>query len=432
MLPFRLASSSRVLPRPRRPRGLGAGLAAVGLILAAPATGGAAGPPRVGDRVVVAADALPAPAPETSVANPPERVARPAAAVPAVPGGFSASLFADGLSHARWLAVAPGGDVFLAEPRAGKVTVLRDGDGDGRAETRGTWVDGLHRPHGLAFGHGGVYVADLDAVWFMPYTPGALTTPEAPRQVTPDGALGDGAGHWTRTIALAADGRTLYVAIGSRGNIAEEDPPRATVRAFDLSEDGRSATNPRTFASGLRNPVGLVLQPGTGVPWTVVNERDGLGDGLVPDFLARLEDGAFYGWPYAYSGGHPQPGFAGDISDKVARSRSPDLLFEAHVAPLGLVFYDGTAFPEAMRGDAFVAFHGSWNAKAPRGYAIVRVPFEDGRPRGGYTYFATGFWSRGDDTATVWGRPAGLAVAADGALLVADDVGQVVWRIAHD
>lgn len=407
---------------------LAGGIAAV-VLLALPAPLGAQ---EVGDTFHLTVEDLPSPGATPAVANPPVRIPRPEGAVPEVPDGFTAGVFAEGLSHARWLAVAPDGAVFLAESKAGRVTVLRDRDGDGRAEARATWVEGLRRPHGLAFGHGGVYIADLDAVWFTPYADGADQAGEAPIQVTPPGALGDGAGHWTRNLALSPDGRTLYVAIGSRGNIAVEDPPRATVQAFDLSEDGRTASNGRTFASGLRNPVGLTIQPETGALWTVVNERDGMGDGLVPDYMARLEEGAFYGWPYAYIGDHPQPRYAERAPEKVAASRRPEVLFQAHTAALGLAFYDGTMFPEALRDDAFVGLHGSWNAADPRGYAVVRVPFEDGRPTGTYTIFASGFWARGAETAEVWGRPVGVAVAADGALLVADDVAQVVWRIANE
>ncbi len=403
-------------------------LVAAPILAAAPAQ---AQEPTVGARFHITPDSLPEPYVTDSVANPSVRVPRPDGAKPGVPDGFEVKLFADGLDHARWLAVAPNGDVFLAQPRAGTVTVLRDGDGDGTAEARGTWVSGLRRPHGLAFGHGGVYIADLDAVWFTPWE-AALRAPAAPERVTPPGALGDGAGHWTRNIALSPDGRTLYAAIGSRGNIAVEDPPRATVTAFDLSEDGRTATNPRTFASGLRNPVGIALRPGSDRPWVVVNERDGLGDDLVPDYLAALSEGDFFGWPFAYIGANPQPDYADLAPEKVAATKVPEVLFQAHAAALGLVFYDGARFPEEMRGDAFVALHGSWNAAEPRGYAVVRVPFRDGAPVGGYEVFAAGFWSRGTRTAEVWGRPVGLAVAADGALLVADDVGQVVWRIANE
>lgn len=385
-----------------------------------------------GTQITISPSDLPAPFATDSVANSAQRIARPSSVVPDVPAGFRASVFADGLTHARWLAVAPNGDVFLAESSAGKVTVLRDADGDGVAEASATWVEGLRYPHGLAFRDGFVYVADTRAVWRYPYAVGQMTASDPAQQVTPSGALGDGSGHATRSILISDDGATLYVAVGSRSNIGVEAAPRATIQAFDLVDGGAKAENGRTFASGLRNPVGLAVEPVTGALWTVVNERDGLGDELVPDYLTAVREGAFYGWPYSYIGSHPQPELAGRAPDLVASAVVPDLLFRTHSAPLGLVFYGGTQFPEAYRGDAFVALHGSWNAMQPRGYAVARVRFKDGRPVGGYELFATGFWAGGAGRARVWGRPVGLAVAADGALLVADDVGQVVWRIVAE
>jgi glucose/arabinose dehydrogenase len=206
--------------------------------------------------------------------------------------------------------------------------------------------------------------------------------------------------------------------------VAEEEPPRATIRVF--AADGSGG---RTFASGLRNPVGIAIRPGSDELWAVVNERDGLGDGLVPDYLARVREGAFHGWPYAYAGPNPDPDFGAKRPDLVAATVVPDVLFESHSAPLGLVFYEGAQFPDEYRGDAFVALHGSWNRSRPTGYKVVRVPFEDGRPVGGYENFAVGFWIEGEETARVWGRPAGLALGGDGSLLVADDAGGTVWRI---
>lgn len=378
-----------------------------------------------GARFEVVPDALPAPGAGSSVANPSTRIDRPEDARPQVPDGFRATLFADGLRHARWLAVAPGGDVFLAEPRAGRITVLRDEDGDGRADLATTFAEGLARPHGMAFHDGHLYVADTEHVWRFDYRPGQ-TEGGDPDALTEEGALGDGSGHWTRNLAIHPDGQRLYVAVGSRDNIAEEPAPRATIQ--ELRIDG---TGQRTFAAGLRNPVGIRFRPGTDELWTVVNERDGMGDGLVPDYLTRVREGEFYGWPYAYIGSNPQPGYAERRPGLVERTIVPDLLFESHSAPLGLAFYDGQAFPEGYRGDAFVALHGSWNRAEPTGYKVVHVPFEDGVPAGHYVNFATGFWAGGTDTARVWGRPVGLAVAADGSLLVADDVGQVVWRIEY-
>ncbi len=382
--------------------------------------------PAPGTVIKVVPAEMPPPYATGSVANRAQSIDRPPGARLSVPAGFRAEIFADDLTHARWMAVAHDGAIFVAEPRPGKITRLVDADGDGRAEDRSTFVSGLRGPHGLAIQNGYLYVADTRRVWRMPYRAGQRESDGPPEPVTADGALGSGHGHWTRIAAFAPDGNHFFVSIGSAGNIAEEESPRATVQRFD-AEGGKQ----ETFASGLRNPVGMAFYPGTDDLYVVVNERDGMGDGLVPDYLTRVERGAFYGWPYAYIGPNPQPGFADKRPDLVAKSQVPDLLFQSHSAPLGLVFYDAEMFPPKYRGDAFVALHGSWNAAEPRGYMVVRVPFEKGRPIGHYEAFATGFWAAGDDTAEVWGRPAGLAVAADGSLLIADDVGQVVWRVSY-
>jgi glucose/arabinose dehydrogenase len=244
--------------------------------------------------------------------------------------------------------------------------------------------------------------------------------------VTASGALGDGGGHSSRNIVFSPKGDKFYVAIGSRNNIAEDAEPRATIQEF--AEDG---THLRTYAAGLRNPVGITFRPGTDELWTVVNERDGLGDELVPDYMTHVQAAGFYGWPYSYLGQHAEPSLQGKRPDLVAKAIVPDLLFRSHSAPLGLVFYDGKQFPAAYQGDAFVALHGSWNAADPRGYMVVRVPFKDGRPAGGYEAFVTGFRVGSDAPAKVWGRPVGLVVAQDGSLLVADDVSQSVWRISY-
>ncbi len=358
---------------------------------------------------------LPAPYATPGVANWSETVARPANAKPEVPQGFSVSIFATGLSDPRWMTVAPNGDVFLAEAKAGKITLLRGGKAS-------TFATGFDYPHGLALHDGALYVGDREAVWRLAYTEGAMK-PGARTRVTKD-SFGGKSGHITRDIAFAPDG-TLYVAIGSANNIAEEKPPRASVQK--ITADGRL----QTFASGLRNPVGIVFYPGTDDLYVTVNERDGYGDGLVPDYLTRIAQGDFLGWPYAYIGHHPDPDFGAKRPDLVARTKTPDLLFQSHSAPLGLVFYEGTQFPASYKGDAFVALHGSWNSAAPTGYKVVRVKFANGRPVGGYENFATGFWQSGTTPAQVWGRPAGLAVAKDGSLLIADDEGKTVWRVAY-
>ena len=378
-----------------------------------------------GERFMVRPDDLPAPYATPSASNPPQRVARPEGMGLNVPPGFAANAFADGLTHPRWLAVAPNGDVLLAESAIGRITLLRDADGDGRAETVATFLEGLSRPHGMAFRPGALYIADVNGVFRIPYQPGDIRARGEPRPITEPGALGPGSGHWTRNIVFSPDGGKFYVAVGSRGNIGEEDEIRAAVLEF-----GADGGERRVYAGGLRNPVGIAFRPESDELWAVVNERDGLGDGLVPDYITRVVAGAFYGWPYAYIGRNPQPGFAERRPDLVQRTRVPDLLFQAHSAPIGLVFYSGESFPAEYRGDAFVALRGSWNSGQPTGYKIVRVPFRDGKPAGHYENFATGFWIAGKDTARVWGRPAGLAVAADGSLLIADDTGNSVWRVA--
>ena len=263
------------------------------------------------------------------------------------------------------------------------MTLLRDANGDGKAEFRATFADGFDQPHGLAFHDNALYVADTRAVWRIPYTDGA-TKGTSRTAVTTPGAFGSNSDHWTRNIVFDSKGR-LFIAIGSSANVTEDPPPRATVQMF---ENGKM----RTFASGTRNPVGIAFYPGTDDLYVVVNERDELGDGLVPDYLTHLVEGGFYGWPYAYIGKHPDPKFGSKRPDLVAKSIMPDLLFQSHSAPLGLVFYEGNQFPAAYRGDAFVALHGSWNAAEPTGYKVVHVPFRNGRPAGGYDNFAVGFW----------------------------------------
>ncbi len=401
---------------------LAAGLTAAGLL---PVLATAQDQPP-GTRIEVKPSDLPPPYATPSVRNRAQPVERRDGRMPRAPEGFSVNIFADRLDHARWLAVAPNGDVFLAEPRAGHVRILRDADGDGRAEVSQIFVGGFARPHGMAIRDDSLYVADVNAVWRLPYKTDDLTA-SGKQQVTAKGALGGSGGHWTRNIVFAPDGGKFYVSVGSGGNIDEENAPRATVQEF--AADGK---NQRTFATGLRNPVGIAFYPGSNDLYTVVNERDGMGDELVPDYMVRLKDGGFYGWPYSYIGGNPQPKFADKRPDLVKQAIVPDLLFRAHTAALGLVFYTADQFPADYKGDAFVALHGSWNAAQPRGYHVVRVPFKDGKPVGYYEVFLSGFWIEGAEPAQVIGRPVGLAVARDGSLLVADDAANVVWRVSRN
>ncbi|MBV8801157.1 MAG: sorbosone dehydrogenase family protein [Alphaproteobacteria bacterium] len=365
---------------------------------------------------------LPKPYATPAVDNSSQTVLRPNGWLPQIPKGFRISMFATGLPDPRWMTLAPNGDVFLAEPAAGKVALLRDTNGDGKADKISTFATGFDHPHGLAFRDGALYVGDLDAVWKVPYTEGSTAAPSRTRVTTQ--SFGGKDGHSTRDIAFGPDG-TLYVAIGSAGNVETTDPPtRASVQK--VNADGTLST----YASGLRNPVTVIFSPNKQM-WVTVNERDGLGDNLPPDYATHVEAGGFYGWPYAYIGRHPDPTFGAKRPDMVAKTKTPDVLFQPHSAPLGLVFYDGAQFPAEYKGDAFVAFHGSWNSGNPHGYKVVRIHFAGGKPVGGYEDFVTGFWDGKTSPAHVYGRPAGLLVAKDGSLLIADDAGKNVWRVAY-
>ncbi|MEI9931231.1 MAG: PQQ-dependent sugar dehydrogenase [Rhizomicrobium sp.] len=365
----------------------------------------------------IKASELPKPFATPAAGNSPHAVPRPNGALPQVPKGFSVSLYASGLSHPRFMALAPNGDVFLSEPDAGKITILHDGKASIFAS------GSFNKPHGLAFHNGALYVCDLTAVWKLGYKDGALQESGPRTRITRDG-FGPLGGHFSRDIAFDQS-ETLYVAIGSMSNIDEEKPPRATVQKVDAN--GHLST----FVSGTRNPVGLFLKPGTNDLYITVNERDGYGDGLVPDYFTRISHGDFYGWPYAYTGPHADPTYGAKRPDLVAKAKTGDVLFESHSAPLGFAFYDGKQFPAEYTGDAFVALHGSWNSGKPTGYKVVRVKFTNGRPTGEYQDFLTGFWDGSSSPAKVWGRPVGVLVAKDGSLLISDDAGKAIWRVAY-
>lgn len=392
---------------------------------------------RPGQKFQISPTSLAKPHATKGVGNPPEDIPRAAGNQPEVPKGFVLSIFADRLTNARWMAVAPNGDIFLAEPPGGyrargggKITVLRDSNNDGKADQRFTFLPasaGFVYPHGLAFHAGYLYVGDVRGIWRFSYTDGQ-TAAGKPEKVTSKVAdLAPKNGHITRNIAFGPDGG-LYLALGSRDNISDFKPG---AQVFKINADGSM----REFASGIRNPVGIAFQPGTNTLFVVSNERDMLGDGLPPDYMTSVKPGGFYGYPYAYIGKNPDPVWgAKDPGGKVASTITPDVLFQAHSAPVGLVFYTGSSFPAAYKNDAFVALHGSWNAANPTGYKVVRVRFQNGKPVNGYENFVTGFWNgtgQPGQPAKVWGRPAGLAVAKDGSLLIADDVANVIWRVAY-
>lgn len=368
---------------------------------------------------------LPPPGATRSAINPPRLVARPEGAQLSVPAGFEVNLFAEGdLQEPRWMALAPNGDVFLAESRAGRITLLRDADGDGKPEGRFVFATGLTQPFGMAFWRDYFYVANTDSVVRFKYKSGQTAAEGAPEKIVDLPGKGYNQ-HWTRNVVFSLDGSKMYVTVGSESNVSvEADPRRAAVSEYNPDGSGH-----RIYAGGIRNPVGLAFYPGTTTMWSAVNERDGLGDDLVPDYVTSIKEGAFYGWPYSYIGRNEDPRRKGERPDLVQKTIIPDVLIQAHSAALGLVFYQGEMFPAEYRGDGFVALRGSWNRSKRTGYKIIRIRFKDGRPVGGYNDFLTGWLD--EPSQNVWGRPVGLLVMKDGSLLVTDDGANKIWRVSY-
>jgi glucose/arabinose dehydrogenase len=369
----------------------------------------------------IRADRLPPPFATQSAGNPPIVVGAPSDARLHVPPGFRVNVFASGFDDPRTMLLAPNGDVLVAEPGGGKITVLRDANHDGVAEQRSTFASGLDEPFGLALHGGFLYVGNENAVVRFTYRPGQTAAQGRPQTITPL----PGGGHSTRGLLFNRDATKLFVSVGSASNVSVEGPPRASIVVMNPDGSGR-----RTFASGLRNPIGMALDPSSGALWTVVNERDGLGDDLVPDFATEVRDGAFYGWPYAYIGQHEDPRRDGERRDLVAKAIVPSLLIQSHSAPIGMTFYEGSMFPPEYRGNAFVALHGSWNRSRRTGYKIIRIPFKNGHPTGGYDDFLAG-WMLDETSRRVWGRPACLLVLGDGSLLISDDGAGKIWRVSY-
>ncbi len=376
---------------------------------------------------------LPKPFASESASKPPTVVPIPANPTLQVPPGFVVNVFADGLDAPRWLALTPTGDVLVTETRQNRILLLRDTKGNGVADVKKTFASAtneLNRPFGMAFTGNSFFLGNTDAVLRFPYSKGQQQITGTGTKIADLPARGYN-NHWTRNVLVSPDGNKLYVSIGSGTNEDEEPLPRASVQVMNL--DG---SQQQTFASGLRNPVGLDFHPVTKELYATVNERDGIGDNLVPDYFTRLRPGEFYGWPYAYltpnnldprqlaNGKSKRP-------DLVSRTRTPDVLFQAHSAALGLQFYHGKTFPEKYRNGAFVAFRGSWNRDRGTGYKVVFVPFDTkGRPQGYYEDFLTGFLL--DPTVpTTWGRPVGLLVLPDGSLLVTDEVNNRIYRVQY-
>jgi glucose/arabinose dehydrogenase len=387
-----------------------------------------------GVRRKITVDDLARPYDTPSANNHPRIVRRPEGAWPKAPEGFEVTEFATQLTAPRVIVRAPNGDLFVAESRANRIRVLRDADSDGKPELNEVFATGLNRPFGIAFHPVGpepkfVYVGNTDSVVRFPYKSGDTKASGDAEMIVKDIPSGDesvgGGGHWTRDLEFSHDGATLYVSVGSRSNADDDnrETRRATILAFD--PDGK---NERVFAYGIRNPVGLATHPKTGQLWTSVNERDGLGDNLVPDYITSVREGGFYGWPWYYLGPNQDPRHEGkhpELKDKVI---VPDVLLQSHMASLDLTFYDGDKFPQGYHHDGFAAEHGSWNRARRVGYKVIRVPMRDGKATGEYEDFLVGFVTK---EGNVWGRPVGVAVAKDGSLLVTDDGSGTVWRVAY-
>lgn len=369
---------------------------------------------------------LPPPKIENEVNNGPRVIPRPEGAKLTMPPGFEISTFAEGgFTRPRWMALAPNGDVFVADSRGGKVVVLRDTNKDGVAEERSTFAEGLNQPFGLAFWRDYVYVGNTDAITRYRYRPGQMKA-EGPAERIAD-VPGKGYNeHWTRNILFSPDGKKMYITVGSESNVdVEANPMRATITEFNPDGTGK-----RTYASGTRNPIGLAWLPGTRTMWAAVQERDRLGDDLAPDYVTAIKEGGFYGWPYAYAGGFEDPRHKGERPDLVKKTITGDVLIQAHSAILGLTFYEGKMFPKEYKGDVFVALHGSWNRTRRTGYKIIRIRFRGGKPVGGYDDFLTG-WMLDENRREVWGRPVGLLVLPDGSMLITDDGANKIWRVTY-
>jgi glucose/arabinose dehydrogenase len=369
---------------------------------------------------------LPPPNASPDAVNPPNVIPKPAGAELRLPQGFEASTFAEGgFVRPRWMALAPNGDVFVADSEAGSIIILRDTNRDGVAEERFTFATGLKQPFGMAFWRDYFYVGNTDAVVRFRYQTGQ-TKAEGQFEKIADLPGKGYREHWTRNVIFSPDGSKMYVTVGSESNVSvEPDPMRAAI--MEYNPDG---TGKRIIASGTRNPIGLSFNPTTHSLWAAVQERDRLGDDLVPDYVTEIRGGGFYGWPYAYAGQNVDPRRKGERSDLVSKTIVPDVLIEAHSAVLGLVFYEGKMFPEEYRGRAFVALHGSWNRSRRTGYKIISIPFKNGKATGGYDDFLTG-WMLGEDNKDVWGRPVGLLVLPDGSMLITDDGANKIWRVTY-
>lgn len=389
--------------------------------------------------------ALPEPYATPSARNSSKVIGWPEDKTPVAPAGFQVTKFAENLDNPRWIYVGPNGDIFIAmantvsdgftktadekEPGSksnNSVLILRDKDGDGVPEVQNVFLKGLNRPLGMLILNNKFYVANTDGLWTYPYEEGQTEITGTGTKILslPAGGYNN---HWTRNIISNRDNSKIYVTVGSASNVAEHGMENEIRRAgiLEINPDG---SGEKIYASGLRNPVGLGLAPGTNTLWTAVNERDGLGDNLVPDYTTSVQPGGFYGWPYAYFGKNPEPRLNGERKDLIEKTITPDVSLGAHTASLGLVFNEKDYFSPAYHGGLFIGQHGSWNRSELSGYKVVFLPFKNGKPTGVVQDFLTGFIAD-LDASKVYGKPVGVAFTKQGALLVADDAGKKIWMV---
>ena len=374
---------------------------------------------------------LPEPYATDSAANGPEVVPRPAGAWPIAPPGFKVDLYAEGLTNPRLIRSAPNGDLFVVESGAQDVKVMRGLTPDGKARSVAIFATGLKQPFGLAFYPPGadpqwVYIGNTDSVVRFPYRNGDLQARGPAEVIVP--RLPSRAGHWTRDVAFTLDGKKMFVSVGSGSNVDDPDVVKREFERADILEYNPDGSGKRIYAYGIRNAVGIAVHPRSGELWASVNERDSLGDNLVPDYITHVQEGGFYGWPWWYMGPHQDPRHAGkhpELKDKVI---TPDVILQPHNASLEMTFYDGKQFPSEYSGDIFAGEHGSWNHSIRTGYEVIRVPMRDGKAAGEYIDFLNGFVT---PEGNVWGRPVGVAVAPDGALMVSDDGSNSIWRVSY-
>jgi glucose/arabinose dehydrogenase len=387
-----------------------------------------------GLRRIIRLEDLPGTNATPSADKAPHMIKRPEGAMPKAPDGFTVELVASGLNNPRKIATAPNGDIFIAESSPGRIKVLRPGAENKTPESK-IFADKLHQPFGIAFYPPTgkpkyVYIANTDSVVRYPYQPGDMEASGSGETIVPDvpgGGKLRGGGHWTRDVVFSPDGKKMFVSVGSHSDRGEEDEKLDHHRA-NVLEYNPDGTGFEIYATGLRNPVSLAFEPRSRELWTTVNERDGLGDDLPPDYVTHVKHGAFYGWPWFFIGNHEDPKWSGkhpELADKVV---VPDVLLQAHSAALCLAFYHGKQFPAEYQGWAFAALHGSWNRAKRTGYKVVAIPFKNGKATGEYVDFLTGFMTSAED---VWGRPVGVAVDQEGSLLVTEDASNTLWKVRY-